>query len=204
MKHRLCILLFLFQITLISIAQEKEIKPGKPNELDKLYTPDKNSSTPSNGSTSSGSWAGKANFAKFNFGLLARSTCAFFYERKITDGISLQGGLGYVYGSDKAQVFLTDGESIYLNDTKSSISLGTIIYHGTFKSGGPFLSAAVRFYYSGLYSNWFYNSGDRSSYLELGMRYYGQHYSFTSFPNDNNNGQTISGGSKIGIRNTCY
>ncbi|MDP2385864.1 MAG: hypothetical protein Q8M29_05815 [Bacteroidota bacterium] len=204
MKFRLQIILLFFLFTIVGLAQEKEIKPGKPNELDKQYTPDKNSSSVSNGSSSGGTWAGKSNFVKFNFALLARSTFAVFYERKITDGISLQGGLGYCYNKDKAQILFSDGESIYLSDNKSSIQLSEIMYKGTFKHGAnPFLSASVRFSYNGLYSGWGgYMNEDRNSYIELGMRYYSHHYNLTSL--NNNDYEKVSGGSNLGIRNTCY
>jgi hypothetical protein len=62
----------------------QEIKPGKPNELDNIYSPDKTSSKAIlNPATTY--VLDKKNFLKLNFGLFARSTFALHYERKLND-----------------------------------------------------------------------------------------------------------------------
>ena len=208
MKYRIyyIVLFLLINSVLFSQEEEKNTKPGKPNDLDKLYTPDKNSASPSNGSSSSGSTYGeKKNFVKFNFALLARSTCGFFYERKITDWFSVQGGLGFCFGKDYAQYLATEGEIFTLSPSNSKISLEKIQNNGTFLSGvtnNPFLSGAVRFSFDGLYSSW-YGNDDRKSYLELSVRYYKHHYSLTTLPY-NNPGDKIIGGEDLSVKNTCY
>jgi hypothetical protein len=202
MKLKITLTLLCLLVAFGLYSQDKEIKPGKPNDLDKLYTPDKNSSNPSNGSSSSNNGAsGKSNLVKFNFALLARSTFALFYERKITDGFSVQGGLGYCYGKDKAQFVMSEGDYIYFSDNKSSLNLGDIIYNGTYRNGAnPFLSASFRFAYNGLYSGW-YGNEDRNSYIELGMRYYSHHYDYR---NSKNSYEIINGGTNLSVRNLCY
>jgi hypothetical protein len=205
MKKNIRVLLLLLSFSPFCFYSQEE-KPGKPNELDKQYTPDKNSILGSGKASSShssggGSGADVENVVKFNFGLLARSTFAVFYERRIVEGFSVQGGIGYVYNKDKAQYFLSEGETIPLSETNTSLSLAKINKYGSYGGFNPFLSGSVRFHFSGLYSNWYYNGNDdRRNYFELAARFYTNHYDVGTLTSN----ERINGANSVAVRNTCY
>ncbi|MFL5753197.1 MAG: hypothetical protein ACJ76F_07315 [Bacteroidia bacterium] len=206
MKKILYLILFFLSLALFSFSQEE--KPGKPNDLDKQYTPDKNSILGSSKASSSNSGGGSGgdiqNIVKFNFALLARSTFAVFYERRIVEGFSVQGGVGYCYNKDRAQYFLSQGEDIPLSETSTSLSMGRIIKNGSYKPGfNPFMAVAIRFHFTGLYSYGYYGGGGdaRNSYFELGARLNVNRYDVSRMNTAN---EKIIGDTKVNIRNMCY
>jgi hypothetical protein len=193
--------LLLLNLQMLGQKTEPQVKPGKPNELDKQYNPGNSSSLQGGSSTDDGGGPSTEvkNIVKLNFGLFVRNTFAVHYQRRITDDFSVQGGIGYCYGTDRAYL-LTDGDDFSLTETKSDLRLGAIVKNGSFRQGAnPFLAASVRFNFNGWYSS-YYGSGDGNSYIDLGIRYVGQHY-FINKLSDNSG--TIAP-SSVAVRNTWY
>lgn len=203
MKKNTCLILFILVLPFCTFSQEE--KPGKPNELDKLYTPDKNSILGMSKASDKGKGFRSSddlkNIIKFNPALIARSTVALFYERNIADGFSIQGGVGYCYNRDKAQYLLSEGEDVPFSTVTTSLPLGRINKYGTYKGFNPFVAFSLRFHFNGLYSYWYYGSDERNSYIDLGMRFYTNHFDMTTFPNSN---ERINGDNSISVRNLCY
>jgi hypothetical protein len=158
-KTSICLLTFIFFINLCS-AQE----PGRPNELDKLYTPLGNQVNTSSGkkSSSSSSFDGTGTFIKINPALLLRNTWAVGVEQYLGDYISLQANIGYQYGRDYISEFSAYMSLNPFDKKSSSIELPNIYSIGAFHSGGLFLAAAAKVVF---------NPGDYGSlYGEFGVR----------------------------------
>jgi hypothetical protein len=153
----------------VAVAQTTPAVPG--NELDKMYTPDKNSIF----NRGEGSNASKSedspdiefkNSIKFNVALLIRNTAAFFYERALSDVISIQVGLGNCYDKDPILTFSSASE-MNLTEPNSTIRLYTIMDLGNVTSSGMFGSFSLKFYFSNYYNS---NTVLDGGYFELGLR----------------------------------
>jgi len=191
---------FIFCLIFSIYSFSQEIKPGKPNELDNIYSPDKTASKPIVNAQSTVD-AFKSNFIKFNFGLLARSTFALHYERKFNDIISIVGGLGYNYNKDKIQLASAEGDLFIVDNSKSSVNLSQIIINGTYDSGpNLFASAAVKFSYDGLFSSWNYDE-ERRNFIQLEWRNSSFNMDLNDLKLDN---EQVSNGNDLTIKNTCY
>ena len=192
-----CTILLLF---FSAVIYSQEIKPGKPNELDNIYSPDKTSSKPILNAQSSGI-PSKSNFMKFNFGLLARSSFAMHYERKFNDVVSLVGGLGYNYNKDKIQSFAADGDLFIVDNSKSTISLGQIITNSVYDSGpNLFASAAIKLSYDGLFTSW-NDEEERRNFVQLEWRRSSVNMNLTDI---NRYNEQIGYGNDLTIKSTCY
>ena len=178
----------------------QEIKPGKPNELDNIYSPDKTASKPIVNAQSSVTLS-KSNFIKFNFGLLTRSTFALHYERKLNDVVSFSGGLGYNYNIDKIQSASSEGDFLIVDNYKSTVSLSQILINGVYDSGpNLFASASVKFSYDGLFTAWNYDE-ERRNFIQLEWR----NSSVNLDLNDlNSETEKVSNGNDLTIKSTCY
>ena len=163
------ILLFILFFVLFAVTACMQNASAQSNDLDKQYTPDKNSVFNNKSSASSGKGEEDIsdinNAFKFNIGLLIRSTAAFFWERKISSGITIQPGLGVCYSKDKLMGIL--GEDFNITPSTSSVPLASLIAQGTSTGTNLFLSCAFRFYFSNYYGNEIFQSG----YFEMNGRY---------------------------------
>src|SRR3990167_1976126 len=161
-------LFFFFFLTGAILHVHAQKNKGEPNELDKLYIPTQNSVfNPGKSSTKNSSPSENNNAIKFNPVLLTRSIGALFYEKWLSDEISVQGGLGICYNKDIMMGKLSEiqREFNFSRDATSSFNISDIMLRGEFSSGStPFISFAFRFFGSGYY--------DSESYFELNFRYY--------------------------------
>jgi hypothetical protein len=190
----------LIVLLVCQVIYSQEIKPGKPNELDKIYSPDKTSSKPILNSSSS-FVADKSNFLKFNFGLLARGTFALHYERKLNDVISILGGLGHNYKKDKIQAASATEDFFMIDNSTSSVSLNQILANGVYAKGANlFASGSIKFSYDGIYSAWNYDD-ERRSFIQLECRYSGVNMNLYDIQMYDTQ---ISNGNNLMIKNTCY
>lgn len=177
----------------------QEIKPGKPNELDNIYSPDKASSKPILNS-SSVHLADKKNFLKYNLGFIPRSTFALHYERKFNDVISLVGGLGYNYNKDKIQTSSAEGDFYLIDNSVSSLSINEIITNNVYKNGANlFASASLKISYVGLYS--FLYDDERRNFIQFECRYAAVNSSLYGIKNST---EQVQNGNNLLIKNTCY
>lgn len=176
-----------------------------PNELDNLYTPDKNSLFNSNSSTgSSGSSGGSSDMTlafKFNPGFLIRNTAAVFTQYWLSDGIGLEGGLGYCYNKDNL-MSLVSYSDMTLKETSSSLSLGEILERGNYSSGpNIFTSLSTRFYWSNYYN-------DNNYYFEIGTRYYNNTITIPPSSSDPNSSSydynVIKGNPRLSVRSWVF
>ena len=163
---------FLLAFLLASLCVFAQDNPLEKNEQDKIYTPDKNSIF-SNGATGSSDNSSHPeseihNAIKFNPTLLLlRNITAFYYERSITNGLTVQGGFGVCNNSDKIMQVGVAGD-ILLSQPKSTIRPDEIMSKGRFLSG-TMVSASLRIYYSNYYN---YYESFNSGYFEVGLRAY--------------------------------
>ena len=198
---------FFFLFFISSLCAFSQDNPLEKNEQDKIYTPDKNSIFYNGGNNSSDRTIDESeihNAVKFNPGLLVRSVAAVFYERNITNGITVQGGLGSCYNMDKLMAVGVDAD-LGLSNTKSTLPLSEIITTGRFVSGGNlFTAASVRFFYENYYTSYeSFNSG----YFEIGLKFYSNNIRVddnTSAYYLNNNNYNLTTGGLVTIRNAVY
>jgi len=177
----------------------QEIKPGKPNELDNIYSPDKTSSKAIlNPATTY--VLDKKNFLKLNFGLFARSTFALHYERKLNDVISLVGGLGYNYKKDKIQTASAEDDFYIIDNSVSSLSVNQIIKNSVYDNGpNLFASAALKISYDGLYS--YLNDDERRNFIQFECRYSAVN---TNLYDLKLYSERVENGNNLLIKNTSY
>lgn len=171
MRIFLYFFLFLSAVN-FSLAQDA---PPQGNDLDKLYTPDKNSVF--NNEAGSGSQAKNktvneiniSNAVKFNFGLLVRNTAAFFWERKIANQFTIQPGIGVCYGKDRLmQEIGGDMDMTPYVSRSGTVPFGSLLKQGNFRGVNLFASFAFR-----LYTGNYYYGGEtfQSGYFEVNVRY---------------------------------
>ncbi len=121
-------------------------------ELDRKYTPNQNSifntlyKKP--GQSSSGDAADIKNAIKYTPTFLFRQKLLFSYEREITDGVSVIGGLGKAFGDDIFQsvYFTTRGFDTYEPEV---MNVSQLVTNSEYYSSSPLLSASVRLYFEG-------------------------------------------------------
>lgn len=203
----------LLMATMSLRAQVQPVQPGQPNELDKQYAPGGTSafsSTGDNGPSASSSPNKSSepdfkNVVKNNIGLWPRSIAAFGYERFLTEDISAEGWLGTAYKRDGIFAFIgSDISSTSSNVTQQNIvSLKNIYKYGKSNGIALYLGASVKFHFTG----WNYYWGDNTSYLELGMRTYGNKLDISSLGSVNNgSGVTteFSGDTDVNVRQVNY
>ena len=181
------------------VVNAQDIKPGKPNELDNIYSPDKNSSKPIlNPATTF--VADKKNFLKVNLGLFARSTFALHYERKFNNVISLIGGLGYNYNTDKIQTASAEDDFYIIDNSVSSLSVNEIIKNSVYDKGANlFAAASLKISYEGLYS--FLYDDERRNFIQFECRYSGVNSNLYDLKRYS---ESIANGNNLLIKNTCY
>ena len=125
------------------------------NELDKKYTPNSTSifnkfTKKSNGTYSSSSpEVTFSNCIKFNPLLFLRQKIGIFYERKITGGLSVVGGIGKAFGPDAIQNFAYEINVSGLNSPPGNLSPSQIIGFSNYFSSGVLLSGSIKIYFSG-------------------------------------------------------
>jgi hypothetical protein len=164
-------------------------KGGAPNDLDKNYVPDKNSVLNSKGNADKSSRAFDCkNIIEFTPGLLIRNIFAVQYEHKFNDYLSLQGGLGLVYGKDMLQAALNPADD-FLGNTNSTVKLGDLLSKGITVNKTAYLSAAVRVYTNG---GGYYGYYDGSGYFEVGFRHYSNSLQISGNPTAGNGGQIVN------------
>jgi hypothetical protein len=172
-------------LMLLSIKPVIAQNSGPPNDLDKNFVPDKNSifnSAPGSNTSKSGSKGSSItgdyhNVLEINPGFLLRNMFVVGYERKLSSVISLQGGLGYVFGKDAIQQSLNLATDFSGNSggQTSSVSFGNILSQGVFNGPNICWNVAIRFYFEGggFYNYYSYNDFGGSRFLELGVKGYG-------------------------------
>lgn len=175
--------------------------PGPPNELDNQFVPDKNSVFNSEGTTGDGKdnsdYSENKNIIKFNIGLLARSIASFQYERRISDQITLEGGLGMCYNRDFILSF--SSELFGLNNKSNEIGLYELMTNSDFGGKTLYSSLSFKLRYDSYY--W-----DSEPYFELNTRLYSNKFDMTPIVNEyatSYNGATLVGTPDITVRNTC-
>lgn len=146
------------------LAQQKPV-----NELDNLYTPPDNSVFDGNGNTAAAVASRDPSettlAVKFNPTLLIRQAAAIWSEYRISERMSLSGGLGYCYRKDPVLAGVSALGMDFDSDSKSALSLGEIMQEGIYRPGtNIFLSFASR-----VYNNDYY---DHHFYYEMGARFY--------------------------------
>lgn len=175
MKRSLTILVLLF-ISHFLNAQEK---PGTPNELDKLFIPDKNSLFNSESKTNEENSLPASdikNVIKFNVAMLPRSIAAFYYQRRLTDQISLQGGLGICFNKDRIFSVVSGFSGDFSSST--AIDLEDMMANGQFSRNSLFTSFSFRL-------NWVsYFEWNASPYFEINTRYYSNKLKLDKFVDD--------------------
>lgn len=165
-------------------AQEKG---GIPNDLDKQFTPGKNAlfGESSNSSSSDGEiYADFKNSIKWNITLLGRSTFAMFYERALSDQISMEFGIGTNYSKDRIFEALGGGD-FYFDQSNNYNEMGFDEYlrRANFTSSSIFLSAQAKFYLGGWYNE---SSVFDGSYFAIGTRFNPYKFELYSDPYDPN------------------
>lgn len=176
------VLFFILFLSAVGSSVGQNTPPAQSNDLDKLYTPDKNSifnnKGGSDGKSREGNELNIKNVVKFNMGLLVRNTAGFYWERKIADKITIQPGIGMCYGKDKLMTFL-GGEANMTPSLSSSntVPFGELLQQGYFRDMNLFSSFAFRFYSAN-----YYNSDEtfQSGYLELNVRYSAMNLNYRS------------------------
>jgi hypothetical protein len=144
-------------------------KGGAPNDLDKNYIPDKNSVLNAKGSVDKSDRGFDCkNIIEFTPGLLIRNIFAVQYEHKFNEYLSLQGGLGFVYGKDLLQSVINSNGDFFGNSS-STIKLGELLDKGTTLNKTAYLSAAIRVYTG---TGGYYGYYDGSGFFEMGIRHY--------------------------------
>jgi hypothetical protein len=163
-------LFFIFSCFAVSIAYAQDKNPAQKNDLDKLYTPDKNSifNSKGNGQGNSYSELGINNVVKVNLALLVRSTAGLFWERKISNNVTLQPGVGVVVGKDVLMEYI--GSEMNITPSPRSyyiVPFGELIKTGYFKGAGIFGSFSGRYYLGNSVNSETFRTG----YFELNLRY---------------------------------
>lgn len=160
------LLFFVFTTAALSLFAQK--KGATPNRLDEQYVPGNNSIFNSEGASSDGNNRSSNDDMEINYTMKANPLMAFrgvfplYYERFLTDYLSLQAGLGICFNKDI--VMVTASNVFSVEDAKSSISISEMIT--TFDYSGDktlYFSLTGRFYID-TYS-------DQGTYMELGVRY---------------------------------
>lgn len=128
-----------------------QVTNQRDNELDKKYTPPQsslfNNLNIKNNQSSSGSDVLIKNAIKFCPTLLFRQKVGFFFEREITNGFSINAGLGKAFGEDifeKAFLSFSSDES-----ENKQLSAGDLLSSAQYDNSSPFISVGFRLYYSG-------------------------------------------------------
>lgn len=169
MKLKPTILIFTLLVcssSLLLNAQEEQ--PGLPNDLDKMFVPDKNSIFNSEKNDEDGSdylLVDVKNIIKFNPAMLPRSIAAFYYERRLSEQFSLQGGLGICFNKDRVMGSIAD-DWAYGSDGNSSVRLALIMQYGLYNEPSLFASIAVKLHWENPHS-W-----NAMPYFEMSTRYY--------------------------------
>jgi hypothetical protein len=208
MRKVSAIFILFWCVSVHTFAQVKVVEPGKPNELDKKFVPGGNSVLNPTGSanTSSSDNGGEnsapdfKNVIKNNCALWPRGIAAFGYERFLTDEISLEAMIGVAYNKDP--IFSTIGSAVDISDNQSSaISLYEMYRYGKKNGTSIYFSGSVKFHFSG-WSYW----NDNNSYIELGMRTYGNKLDVTLLKNNYNanNPGSFVGATDIKVKQNNY
>lgn len=187
----------LFLCLLPGILRAQEI-PGTPNELDNQFVPDKNSifnSESKTGTNNSTPASDIINIIKFNATMLPRGIVSFFYQRILTEQISIQSGLGASFNKDRILSFVS-GVSEEFSNNPSTVGLNKIMQFGEFNGASLFASLSMRLSWESYY-------GDFTPYFEINSRYYSNKLRLTKL-NEYNSFELLDGTPEVIIRNTSF
>ena len=202
MKLKLTIKITALLLCLVSGILSAQETPGTPNELDKLFVPDKNSIFNSSGKTgddNSNPSIDVKNVISFNPIMLPRGIAAFYYQRRLNDQISLQGGLGSCFNKDRILSFvsgITDDFANNNSNTQSTLLLNRIMQSADFSSTSLFASFSLRL-------NWTSYYWDYTPYFEINTRYYSNKLKLSQL-SDGGSAEQIEGTPDVTIKNICF
>jgi hypothetical protein len=186
-------ILLLCSSSLLLKAQEP--LPGQPNDLDKIYVPDKGSifsSDAKKDDKSSYSVGDVKHIIKLNLTMFPRSIAAVYYERRFTDQVALQGGLGLTFDKDRI-MGATSGIADDFSNNESAIKLSEMMEYGVSNGNGLFASLSFRL-------NWdSYYYWDVIPYFEVNTRYYSNKLNINKLEYG-----TIDGSASVKIKNISY
>jgi len=190
---KLSLISLLICASFTGFAQKKQ--EAQPNDMDEMYVPPKNSIFNPGDGAGSTSGTDKLNAVKFNPLLLTRSIGAVFYERWLTDGISVQAGLGMTYNKDRIMGIGSSGEFTLSDNSTSTLTIGQIMDQGVTDRKKLYASLGFRFFWGGYY--------DANNYFELGVRYYANSLLIEDGPDSYNPGLTV-GTPEVTVKNTSF
>lgn len=177
-------------------AQES---PGTPNELDNQYVPDKNSifnSDAKGGEEGVSSAIDVKNIIKLNATMLPRGIFALYYQKGITDQISLEGGLGACFNKDRVFGFVS-GISDGFSGNSQVVELNTIMRYGELKGTSLFYSLSFRVSWDSYYDN-------VTPYFSLNTRYYTNKLLLSQINDYQTDFERLDGTPEVIIRNTSF
>ncbi len=201
MKIKRIIFIALSLLCIISSSILAQETPGPPNALDNQFVPDKNSvfnsDSKANEGKSDDSYSDINNMIKFNIGLLARSIAAFQYERRISDQITLEAGLGTCFNRD---FVLSAGSEIFgLRRNTNEIGVSELMTNSNFGGKSLYSSFSFRLRYDSYY--W-----ESEPYFEINTRYYSNKFDITPIYTEYSsatNASVLVGTPDVTVRNTC-
>jgi hypothetical protein len=180
----------------LSFFLNAQVINERDNELDKKYTPPQsslfNNLNVKNNHSSSGNEVEIQNAIKFCPTLLLRQKVVFFYEREITKGFNINGGLGKAFGEDPFEkIFL---ELLSNNYENKQLSAGELLASAKYDDSSPFIAVGFRIYYSG-------NSFD-GGFVDFNYRYERRDYILN--PTVNNGSYRIEGSNRASFKINAF
>ena len=226
LKKRLKLILGILALPVIIYAQQNDQKLPT-NELDQQYIPNKNSilNSGKDGLESSKNRDDISikNAIQFNPGLLIRKQFALFYERGLNSNISLQAGLGTVFGIDpimavvsQVDINTSNTPSAGVGGNSNVINLSQILQSASIQQGAnPFISVNFKFYtgtYGGIWSNFGYGNNRTNyseafegGYFQLGIRFYSMNVIMDAQTfNNTNSDYYLATNTSVNVRSTYY
>lgn len=197
MKLKPKILIFTLLFCSFSLLLKAQVaQPGLPNDLDRMFVPEKSSIFNSDGKNDEGSSSNSSvdvkHIIKLNITMLPRSIAAFYYERRLNDQISLEGGLGISFDKDRIMGAVSSISDDF-SGNYSSIKLSEMMEYGVSNGKGFFASFSFRVGWDSYY-DW-----NVIPYFEMNTRYYANKMKIGAM-----NYGVINGSSNVEIRNICY
>jgi hypothetical protein len=172
-------------VFLQKLAFAQEATPGLPNELDKMFVPDKNSIFYSGpGAASSGNSSSPIeikNTITFNPTLLIRRSVGLFYEHWFSEKFSVKGGLGFCYNVDRIQAITYSmgiAQQAFSPARSSTVSIAKIMEDGVFEGPRLYSSVSLRLHWDSFFG------GDWNPFLEANSQ---QHSNTLKMPSENVN-----------------
>lgn len=192
----------IFILCIVAGSLKAQQTPGSPNALDNQFVPDKNSVFNSEGNAGDGkdddSYSDINNIVKFNIGLLARSIAAFQYERRISDQITLEAGLGTCFNRDF--VLSVSSEIFGIGRSNNEIGAYELMTNSNFGGNSLYSSFSFRLRYDSYY--W-----ESEPYFEINTRLYSNKFDMTpiveEYNSPNYTSAVLVGTPDVTVRNTC-